>query len=215
MKTRLFAAFAATLIASASNAAGISKKLILTVDETKLHGFTATTSAQRYVAYAIASDASASEQRVAAIVMWEGALEQGVGLPPPSAITTISVTSGAILTKDFLPASAQLTEADCNSPTRTCPEMRLFAGARLDKSIPNRLLVDVLKSGFSGVHFTATSLTYLFDPAAAGVNRWTLIHKSPASADHPKFSVTPSETNLYTFVRDTEITTQIFQLSNK
>ena len=77
----------------------------------------------RSVDYSVATPASDPVQKIAALVSYRST---HTTVPPlSSAITTISLANGAILTKDTLPGPAQVTAAEC---TPTCPLGRLCHG---------------------------------------------------------------------------------------
>lgn len=217
----------ALVLVSAAQAAGVSKTHMITVDETQLLGYLAKPPAgwSYDIQYVVATDRRAAEQKIVAVLSWSSSVGAG-GPPPRSALTILSLSNGAILTKDYLPAEARLSTADCVN-SHECPSLENAIIVSPDKSVPDRLLVNVSKFGSS----SPAPFLYAFDPASGAVNRWTPFTGCALPKPSPAFSygdelrinlfpfsncsMSPPETNLYEFSRASATTTDVFQITSK
>lgn len=208
-------------------AAGVSKTLKITVNETLLQGYTATppTGWQQVIQYLTASAATVATQQVAAIVSETRFGVTNTILPKAAAITTISLATGAIVKKLVLPVAAQVVRADCTFPNGSaftgCPGASYTAAA--DQALPGRLIVTAVKSTFDSVTSIVrfNYLTYALDPAAPLADQWTLIAQNSLvagpgllpSLDLP--GTRKPDQKLYLFERASPTTTNVFEVANK
>lgn len=231
MKVWFLAAVATALSPSPTHSAGGEKKVVAVVDETQLQGYLTTQPAgwTQKVEYNVATDAGAQEQKIVAVVSGHDDAPFS-GAYPRTAISTISLSSGFILTKDYLPREAQLAPFNCLAPCLFRPKRGSTVRVRPDKSLPNRLLVFVTNYEESSAPpsqrtVSVAHFTYAFDPAAGAVNRWTLLDKRTMSKTFSGFygslslpnifSMTMLDRRLYFFLRSSPTTMQVFQVTSK
>lgn len=228
MSKGLIALCSLSVMSGTAFAAGASKTLKITVNETLLQGYTATPPAgwQQVIQYITASAATDTAQQVAAIVSETRTPTVNSILPKPAAITTISVATGATVKKLNLPAGAQVVRADCTFPVGTaftgCADASYTAAA--DQALPGRLIVTAVKRTFDSVTSAVrlNSLTYALDHAAPLADQWTLIAQSsqlvvpglPLSFDVAPSTRKPDQ-KLYRFERTSATTTNVFEIANK
>lgn len=215
----------------AIQAAGVSKVYRTTVNETTLQGYVASPPAgwTQVINYNVATAATepVQNQKLAVLSLKSGG-SNATYWANPVGLTLISVTNGAILSKENLPLALQLAAADCNFPNYStnplqnngCPPYyQLFV--RLESTLPGRLIVEAQKAVYAPGSAKTRRFIYALDPAAAigSADRWTLIIAETTS--YPPGPVTylggggSVDQLLYFFRRATATTTQVFQIVNK
>lgn len=213
------------------HAAGETKKLLFTVDETKVPGYGATLPARwaRSFVYGAAAPSWWSPQ---AIFVLSVQTPSGVPTvpPTPAAVTLLSLSNAVLLT-DSLPSAVQVVQADCtgqNTGTNVpeiCPQ--LLVDVAPSKALPGRLVFNISKLFLLPVAGTVPlkKWVYIFDPygAAGSPDRWFLADSSVRTVSFgnisgftgPLLSDHPADTNFFIFKRTSGTQMQVYQVTTK
>lgn len=210
------------LAGPSAHAAGVSKTLKITVNETLLQGYTAAPPAgwTQNIFYIAASAASNPAQEVVALIYERTAGPPTTNLPGAAGISAISVSNGRIFRKFNLPVEAQVSRANCTFPNAGKFNACMSAGYTVfpDEALPDRLIVMATVPSFDTVSLSTRykHLAYVLDTAAPIADRWTKIRQvSDTSSIQDWFATRLPDRKLYMFDRASATTTQISEVANK
>ncbi|MCC3244038.1 hypothetical protein LG047_01675 [Methylocystis sp. WRRC1] len=233
MKMRFVVVSGLLLMTCAAQAAGVRKTKLFAANDSALAGYVATPPAGWALNYTFgpASPATAATQQFYAITN-ASSLTSPTTLPPKAAITILGPT-GAIVSKELLPAAGQTVLADCkilNPATglnNVCPAPTV-AMVGLPQSLPGRMLVSMMKTTYTMNFPTGFKVwTFAFDPAApiGSVDRWTQIDLRTISTANVAslgsgfanvfLNYLSVNTNVYVFTRENATSTSVFRVTNK
>jgi hypothetical protein len=231
-KSTMIAVFVSLLMAGTAQAAGVQKKLRATVNETLLQNYVAVPPAgwRKNYQYAIATTTKDFAQKLAVVTTQSHSGYRGTDtIPTPTGLTVISLSNGAVLSKEVLPAALQITATDCTlyyyppkasagiAPYMGCPDQNLavFPVASLRGRLVFLARKEIEVSNVRSYRF----VTYVLDLTATSADRWTLVEDvtytaSTMPSEIPAWLQLPDR-NFYVVNRSGPSTVQVFEITAK